>query len=115
MKTPKTKDELESFIKFLTGTLIPDLKESGRTSTAEDFQTCVNIILMQNKKITGSKKIKKEKLSITNHRTYFLCFYPINQMWCMAMYDYDKNKFEPCLGMAGNPTHYMPLPIKPKS
>ena len=31
----------EEFIRFLENTLIPDLKESGRHSTAEDFETAV--------------------------------------------------------------------------
>jgi hypothetical protein len=31
----------EDFIEFLEETLIPDLKESGRHATAEDFETAV--------------------------------------------------------------------------
>lgn len=31
----------EDFIKFLKETLIPDLKDSGNYSTAEDFETAV--------------------------------------------------------------------------
>lgn len=31
----------EDFIEFLEETLIPDLKESGRYATAEDFETAV--------------------------------------------------------------------------
>tara|TARA_B100000131_G_C17634774_1_gene417502 strand:+ start:144 stop:359 length:216 start_codon:yes stop_codon:yes gene_type:complete len=33
--------EREEFIWFLENTLIPDLKESGRHATAEDFETAV--------------------------------------------------------------------------
>lgn len=34
----------EEFIEFLEGTLIPDLKESGSTYTAQDFETSVKWI-----------------------------------------------------------------------
>lgn len=33
-----------SFIRFLQDTLIPDLRESGRDCTADDFCTCIQII-----------------------------------------------------------------------
>lgn len=36
--------EIEEFIGFLEGTLIPDLKESGRECTAEDFEKAVNFM-----------------------------------------------------------------------
>lgn len=32
---------MEEFIEYLETTLIPDLKESGRDATAEDFEKCV--------------------------------------------------------------------------
>lgn len=32
--------EIMDYVEFLEGTLIPDLNEVGRTSTAEDFETC---------------------------------------------------------------------------
>ena len=31
----------DSFVEYLTGTLIPDLEESGMEATAEDFKTCI--------------------------------------------------------------------------
>jgi hypothetical protein len=34
-------DERDQFIEYLTQTLIPDLRESGRDATADDFETCV--------------------------------------------------------------------------
>lgn len=35
---------LEGFTAYLERTLIPDLKESGSTATAEDFETAVNFL-----------------------------------------------------------------------
>lgn len=35
---------VETFIKFLEGTLIPDLKESGQVYTAKDFETAIKWI-----------------------------------------------------------------------
>ena len=37
-------EEAANHIRFLQGTLIPDLIESGSTETAEDFQNCIGII-----------------------------------------------------------------------
>lgn len=42
--TVKGKKAKENFVDYLEGTLIPDLKESGRTATAEDFETAVRYI-----------------------------------------------------------------------
>lgn len=36
--------DVEDFVKYLTGTLMPDLRESGRDATADDFATAVAII-----------------------------------------------------------------------
>jgi hypothetical protein len=35
------KKTVEEFITYLENTLIPDLYESGRDATAEDFETCI--------------------------------------------------------------------------
>jgi hypothetical protein len=34
----------EEFVSYLESTLIPDLRESGRDATADDFQTAVYFI-----------------------------------------------------------------------
>lgn len=34
-------ESAEAFIEYLTTTLIPDLKESGRTLTARDFEEAI--------------------------------------------------------------------------
>ncbi len=34
----------EEFIEYLTETLVPDLKESGRTCTAQDFETAIKFM-----------------------------------------------------------------------
>jgi hypothetical protein len=41
---PKLTREDKRFLAYLEGRLIPDLKESGREFTAEDFETCIEII-----------------------------------------------------------------------
>lgn len=38
---PEQTWERKDFIKFLKETLIPDLKDSGKYATAEDFETAV--------------------------------------------------------------------------
>lgn len=35
---------VESFVEYLQTTLIPDLRESGRDATADDFDDCIQII-----------------------------------------------------------------------
>jgi len=40
----KTTTWLEEFTGFLRETLIPDLRESGRDSTADDFETAAEVI-----------------------------------------------------------------------
>jgi hypothetical protein len=49
----------ERFIEYLNGTLIPDLKESGRDMTAEDFETAVHFMQEQPEKKEESIDIKK--------------------------------------------------------
>lgn len=44
----------KEFVKYLTGTLIPDLKESGYIETAKDFETVVHVL--KNKKLPDSSK-----------------------------------------------------------
>lgn len=39
-----TPEEIEGFLEYLKGTLIPDLVESGHLATAADFETCSEII-----------------------------------------------------------------------
>lgn len=36
--------ERSNFVSYLQRTLIPDLRESGRDATADDFQTCVDYL-----------------------------------------------------------------------
>jgi hypothetical protein len=37
----------EEFCEYLTSTLIPDLRESGRDATADDFRTCILLVKKQ--------------------------------------------------------------------
>lgn len=41
----------EDFVEYLITTLIPDLKESGRDATAEDFETAVSMIWVEEEQI----------------------------------------------------------------
>lgn len=55
MLTQKEKE----FVIFIEQTLIPDLKESGTISMAQDLQKCIRIIKKQNteiKRLTDKKK-----------------------------------------------------------
>lgn len=40
----KTNEEMNKFVSYLKGALIPDLEESGMEATAEDFETCCEMI-----------------------------------------------------------------------
>lgn len=37
-------EEDQVFVDYLTNTLIPDLRDSGRDATADDFEMCIKII-----------------------------------------------------------------------
>ena len=39
-----TDEEIDNHVSFLKDTLIPDLYDSGSDATAEDFETCVNML-----------------------------------------------------------------------
>lgn len=45
--------ETQIFIDYLKTILIPDLRKSGMTSTAEDFEKCVYIIKTQGNEINS--------------------------------------------------------------
>lgn len=55
-----TATDLE-FIGFLESTLIPDLKESGNTSTAADFEKCVRIML----RLGNGKEVPEGGMKVT--------------------------------------------------
>ena len=39
------KDDIQSYVNWVKGTLIPDLEEAGQEATAADFDTLVAIIM----------------------------------------------------------------------
>jgi hypothetical protein len=47
MNMKYTTDQVEEHINFVIGTLIPDLKTSGNTATAESFETGMNMLQEQ--------------------------------------------------------------------
>lgn len=56
MARHRTPAQVKDFVDYLTDTLIPDLKESGRDATAEDFETAVEII----KQLSGRRSSKDD-------------------------------------------------------
>jgi hypothetical protein len=53
--TKETKVELSQFIEYLTERLIPDLRESGKEATADDFAQCVSYMQMMRKALRGAE------------------------------------------------------------
>ena len=62
--TPK---EIKDHVDFLTNTLIPDLKESGTTATAEDFEKCVKIINQLSKYQAKATDLDKETKNLNRN------------------------------------------------
>jgi flagellin-specific chaperone FliS len=50
----------KDFIRFLTETLIPDLKESGHEFTAKDFERAVRYMQRDSKTIASLRRALKE-------------------------------------------------------
>lgn len=53
-------DDAKQHVEYLQSTLIPDLIESGRDFTAEDFQHCCGLIVRLSehvKRITSSERL----------------------------------------------------------
>jgi hypothetical protein len=68
MATPCGK-KTDAFIRYLTGTLIPDLRSSGREATADDFEEAIghieNCCAKSRGRFSGHKRGHKKRCKIT--------------------------------------------------
>jgi len=108
----KTNEEMDNFVGYLRGTLIPDLEDSGSKATAEDFATAAEMIEDLR---SGEDKPKGTPKILIMRQHYYGKGKTIAEAWAslrdVSGYTLRQLKKEPWVMYFGHDTESVPLHI----